>query len=157
MIQRILAIWSLVPLAFLNPTCTSGSSQFMYCWSLIYWYKNYHFTWGRGREKGIALHKSNLFLFILNPSTLFAPLFTPSSVATLPPGDVLGSVSTAPLTGSTTDASQQPPYLWSGSLLKWILHAAARDVFLDANLSIVVFSLKLLNVFQCYLGEKLYH
>ena len=34
MIQRMLAIWSLVPLPFLNPACTSGSSQFKYCWSL---------------------------------------------------------------------------------------------------------------------------
>ena len=27
-------IWSLVPLPFPNPAWTSGSSQFMYCWSL---------------------------------------------------------------------------------------------------------------------------
>ena len=33
MIQRMLAIWSLVPLPFLNPPWTSESSQFMYCWS----------------------------------------------------------------------------------------------------------------------------
>ena len=26
--------WSLVPLPFLNPAWTSGSSRFMYCWSL---------------------------------------------------------------------------------------------------------------------------
>ena len=32
MIQWMLAIWSLVPLPFLNPAWTSGSSQFMYCW-----------------------------------------------------------------------------------------------------------------------------
>ena len=31
--QWRLAIWSLVPLPFLNPAWTSGSSQFMYCWS----------------------------------------------------------------------------------------------------------------------------
>ena len=30
----MLAIWSLVPLPFLNPSCTSGSFQFSYCWSL---------------------------------------------------------------------------------------------------------------------------
>ena len=35
MIQQVLAIWSLVPLPFLKPTCTSGSSRFMYCWSLV--------------------------------------------------------------------------------------------------------------------------
>ena len=28
--------WSLVPLPFLNPTCTSGSFRFMYCWSLAW-------------------------------------------------------------------------------------------------------------------------
>ena len=37
MIQQMLAVWSLVPLSFLNPTCTSGSSQFMYLWSLAWW------------------------------------------------------------------------------------------------------------------------
>ena len=31
-----LAIWSLVPLPFLNPAWTSGSSWFMYCWSLAW-------------------------------------------------------------------------------------------------------------------------
>ena len=30
----MLAVWSLVPLPFLNPAWTSGSSQFTYCWSL---------------------------------------------------------------------------------------------------------------------------
>ena len=34
MIQWMLAIWSLVPLPFLNPAWTCGSSRFMYCWSL---------------------------------------------------------------------------------------------------------------------------
>ena len=36
MIQQMLAIWSLVPLPFLNPTWTSGSSRFMKCWSLAW-------------------------------------------------------------------------------------------------------------------------
>ena len=36
MIQQMLAIWSLVPLPFLNPDCTSGSFCFMYCWSLAW-------------------------------------------------------------------------------------------------------------------------
>ena len=34
MIQWMLAIWSLVPLPFLNPAWTSGNSQFMYCFLL---------------------------------------------------------------------------------------------------------------------------
>ena len=32
--QRMLAIWSLVPLPFLKPAWTSASSWFTYCWSL---------------------------------------------------------------------------------------------------------------------------
>ena len=36
MIQQMLAIWSLVPLPFLNLAWTSGSSQFTYCWSLAW-------------------------------------------------------------------------------------------------------------------------
>ena len=36
MIQHMLAIWSLVPLSFLNPALTSGSSWFTYCWSLAW-------------------------------------------------------------------------------------------------------------------------
>ena len=34
MTQRMLALWSLVPLPFLNPAWTSGSSWSTYCWSL---------------------------------------------------------------------------------------------------------------------------
>ena len=36
MIQQMLVIWSLVPLTFLKPCWTSGSSQFTYCWSLAW-------------------------------------------------------------------------------------------------------------------------
>ena len=36
MIQWVLAIWSLLPLPFLKPAWTSGSSRFMYCWSLAW-------------------------------------------------------------------------------------------------------------------------
>jgi len=36
MIQWMLAIWSLLPVPFLNPTWTSGGSRFMYCWSLAW-------------------------------------------------------------------------------------------------------------------------
>ena len=36
MTQRMLTIWSLVPLPFLNPAWTSGSSQFTYSWSLAW-------------------------------------------------------------------------------------------------------------------------
>ena len=36
MIQRVLAIWSLVPLPFLTPFWTSGSSWFIHCWRLAW-------------------------------------------------------------------------------------------------------------------------
>ena len=36
MIQWILTVWSLVPLPFLKPAWTSGSSPFMYSWSLAW-------------------------------------------------------------------------------------------------------------------------
>ena len=36
MMQWILAIWCLVPLPFLKPAWTSGSSQLTYCWSLAW-------------------------------------------------------------------------------------------------------------------------
>ena len=36
MIQWMLTIWSLIPLPFLKPAWTSGSSWFMYCWSLAW-------------------------------------------------------------------------------------------------------------------------
>ena len=36
MIHQMLAIWSLVPLPFLNPACISRISQFMYCWYLAW-------------------------------------------------------------------------------------------------------------------------
>ena len=36
MIQQMLKIWTLVSLPFLNPAWTSGSSWFMYCWSLAW-------------------------------------------------------------------------------------------------------------------------
>ena len=36
MIQRMLAIWFLVPLTFLNPAWTSVSSWFTYCWRLAW-------------------------------------------------------------------------------------------------------------------------
>ena len=36
MIQWTLTIWSLVPLAFLNPAWASESSLFTYCWSLAW-------------------------------------------------------------------------------------------------------------------------
>ena len=47
MIQQMLAIWSLVPLPFLKPAWTPGSSQFMYYWSKFWKLSSGHRT-GKG-------------------------------------------------------------------------------------------------------------
>ena len=44
MIQWMLAIWFLIPLPFLNPSCTPGSSQFTYCWRLSLKYCDHNLT-----------------------------------------------------------------------------------------------------------------
>ena len=41
MIQQMLALWSLVPLPFLNPVVISGSSQFIYCWHSLKDFEHY--------------------------------------------------------------------------------------------------------------------
>ena len=59
--RGVLAIWPLVPLPFLKPAWTSGSSWFMYCWSL---------AWRILRitmlvcEMSAIVHKYPFFLFI---------------------------------------------------------------------------------------------
>ena len=50
MIQRTLAIWSLVPLPFLKPAWTSGSSRFTYCWSLENFEHYFTSVWDEGNE-----------------------------------------------------------------------------------------------------------
>ena len=62
MIQRMLAIWSVVPLPFLKPAWTSGSSWFTYCWSLAwrilsiigyqFWGQLLWFLWEQSSEPG---------------------------------------------------------------------------------------------------------
>ena len=60
----MLAVWTLVLLPFLNPARTSGSSQFMYCWSLVWKILSImlEFTsmWGECTEKAMAPHSSTL-------------------------------------------------------------------------------------------------
>ena len=61
MIQWMLTIWSLIPLPFLNPIWTSGSSWFTYCWSLAWssfstelkW-KSLSHAWLFGTPQGVA-------------------------------------------------------------------------------------------------------
>ena len=54
----MLAIWFVVPLPFLKPAWTSGSSQFMYCWSL---------AWGILSITLLACGRSNQSILKISP------------------------------------------------------------------------------------------
>ena len=72
MIQRMLAIWSLVPLPFLKPAWTSGSSQFTYCWRVAW--RILSITLLKGLSKWSA------FLLVLLKSLSLPGLLTCSQV-----------------------------------------------------------------------------
>ena len=71
MIQRMLAIWSLVPLPFLaekerETACTSGSSRFTYCWSLCVLYTRSKGTqWGWAQVPTVLSCSSDEFSWAL--------------------------------------------------------------------------------------------
>ena len=56
MIQQMLAIWSLVPLPFLIPAWTFGSSWFTYCWSLTWRILSITLLACEMKEMGIPYH-----------------------------------------------------------------------------------------------------
>ena len=56
MIQRMLAISFLVPLPFLKPAWTSGSLQFMYCWSLAWRISSITLLWLWSYDFGHSKH-----------------------------------------------------------------------------------------------------
>ena len=71
MIQQMLAIWSLVPLTFLNPAWTSGSSRFTYCWSLA-WRIYYSLLWST--VKGFhVVNEAEVNVFLEFPCFLYDP------------------------------------------------------------------------------------
>ena len=76
----MLAIWPLVPLPFLNPAWTCGSSQFTYCWSLV-WHKSCwrrlplapFSCWADNPQTGEQLYQrsSHTVVKVLGPTTDF--------------------------------------------------------------------------------------
>ena len=68
MIQWMLAVWSLVPLAFLNPAWTYGHSQFTYSWSLIW------------RILSITLQTWEMWVQLLGRESLEKEMATHSSI-----------------------------------------------------------------------------
>ena len=73
-IQRMLTIWSLVPLPFLNISYTFGSSRFTYCWSLVWRILSITLLAGENTSIllwGIPNSQHNVWYFLLN-STQFS-------------------------------------------------------------------------------------
>ena len=71
MIQQMLAIWSLVPLPFLKPAGTSGSSQFTYCWSLTWRILNITSVWDESNCVVVWAFFGISFLWDWNENWLF--------------------------------------------------------------------------------------
>ena len=55
MIQQMLAIWSLISLPFLTPAWTSGSSRFMYYWSLAWKILSITLLWSHGPQPCLTI------------------------------------------------------------------------------------------------------
>jgi len=82
-IQQMLAIWSLVPLPFLNLAGTSGNSWFLYCWSLAWRISRLHLpmsylfafsccSWGsQGNNTGVVCHSLLLWTTFCQNSPLW--------------------------------------------------------------------------------------
>ena len=77
MIQRMLAIWSLVPLPFLKPAWTSGSSHTAEAWLGEFWALNYNIYIGwfsflrlcNKSPQNLVAFKNKLFLLFYGPET----------------------------------------------------------------------------------------
>ena len=75
MIQRMLAIWSLVPLPFLKPAWTSGSSWFTYCWSLAWRTLSITIVWDECNCAVVWAFFGIAFLWDWNENWLFPVLW----------------------------------------------------------------------------------
>ena len=76
MIQQMLAIWSLVPLPFLKPAWTPGSSQFIYCWSLSENFEHYFASvWDECNCAVVWTFFGIAFLWYWNENWLFLVLW----------------------------------------------------------------------------------
>ena len=71
MIQRMLAIWSLVPLSFLNPAWTSGSSRFTNYWSLVNFEHHFSSMWDECSCAVVWAFFGIAFLWDWNETDLF--------------------------------------------------------------------------------------
>ena len=95
MIQQMLQIWSLVPLPFLNPAWTSGSSRFTYDWSL---------AWRILSITLLALEK-----------TLESPLDSKEIQPVYPKGNQSW------IFIGRTDAEAETPILWPPDVKNWLI------------------------------------
>ena len=75
MIQQMLTIWSLVPLPFLKPAWTSGSSWFTYCWSLAWRILNITSVWNECNCAIVWAFLGIAFLWVWNKNWPFPVLW----------------------------------------------------------------------------------
>ena len=114
MIQRMLAIWSLVPLPFLKPAWTSGSSRFTYWWSLV-WTRlsDFPFTFHfHASKKETATHSGILAWRI--PGT-----GEPSGLLSMGSHRVRHDWSD--LAAAACDAKAKTPILWPPHAKSWLI------------------------------------
>ena len=121
MIQQMLAIWSLVPLPFLNPAWTSGSSWFTYCWSqLLSPIQGYGFScshvwmWELDCEES-WVPKNGCFWTVVLEETLVSPWdckeIQPVHSEADQPWDFFGR----------NDAKAETPVLWPPHVKSWLI------------------------------------
>ena len=119
MIQWMLAIWSLIPLPFLNPAWTSGSSWFIYCWSLAW--RILSITFSKQFKKSLPLYfssgKTHVTLFCRVPSILcrayHAVLGFPGGSDVKEPTWRAGDLSLVPESGRSPEEENDFPLQYS--------------------------------------------
>ena len=80
----MLAVWSLVPLPFLKPVWTSGSSRFTYCWSLAWRILSITSVWDECNWAVVWAFFGIAFLWDRNENWLFPVLWPLPTVCKCP-------------------------------------------------------------------------
>ena len=129
MIQRMLAIWSLVPLPFLKPAWTSGSSHTAEAWLGEFWALNYNIYIGwfsflrlcNKSPQNLVAFKNKLFLLFYGPETWEPGLggfSAPSGISWCPLFDCVWLYSAGGWAG-LEGARRHHPYIWCSSSSGW--------------------------------------
>ena len=127
LIQQMLAIWSLVPLLFLNPAWTPGSSQFTYYWSQLgeFW-------------ASLCLHvKMKVQVDSLRPHGLYSPWNSPGQNSGVSSRSLLEGIFPTQKSNPGLPHCRQILYQLShkGSpwILEWVAYPFSRGPFQPRN------------------------